>query len=88
MITLELYLRNFLASRFGQMLLSFGRVFLATMVGCWIAAGTPLDVTLADLGRWVEVGLEASVALVVANYLGPWEKRYGRVPRAERHAEA
>ena len=88
MTTLELYVREFLATGLGQALLSFGRVFLATVVGCWLAAGTPLDVTLGDLARWVEVGLEASVALVVVNYLGPWEKRYGRQPRSEQHADA
>lgn len=60
-------------------LAAFGRVFLATLVACWTAAGMPIyDLTGADFASWVQLALQAAAALVIANYFGPWEKRYGR----------
>jgi hypothetical protein len=67
------------ASKVGQALLSFLRVAGATVLACWVDAGMPLStLTGADLVVWVELGVQAGAGLVLLNYLGPWEKRYGR----------
>lgn len=60
-------------------LAAFGRVFLATLVASWTASGMPIyDLSVSDFASWVELALQAAAALVIANYFGPWEKRYGR----------
>ena len=55
------------------------RVFVATVLAAWLQAGTPVsNLSGATVVTWVELGLTAAVGLVLANYLGPWETRYGR----------
>jgi hypothetical protein len=72
-------MREFLATVPGQMLLSFSRVFAATFLACWLEKGMTLrDLTGGIVVEWVELGLVAGVTLVLANYFGPWESRYGR----------
>lgn len=78
MNTLIAYAKALLATQFGQVLLSFLRVAAATVVGAWINAGSPLSPSGGDVTTWLELGISAGVTLVVVNYLGPWEKRYGR----------
>ena len=81
MLTLDLlvgYAKAAIASQIGQALLAGLRVLLATVVALWVNAGMPVsDLTMAMLGDWVELGIQAGAALVIANYFGPWEKRYG-----------
>lgn len=61
-----------------QMALSFARVFAATVLAQWINAGAPIRAFPVDqVWSWVELGIQAAAALVFANYLGPWESRYG-----------
>jgi hypothetical protein len=72
-------MQTFLSSPLGQAALSFLRVFAATVLASWFDAGMTLRNLSGDLiVGWVELGLAAGVALVLANYFGPWEKRYGR----------
>ena len=41
-------------------------------------AGLPvLAFSPSELLGWVELGVQAGAMLVIANYLGPWEQRYG-----------
>ena len=71
--------KNIWATPAGQATLAFLRVFVAAVLGAWLQAGMTLRGLTWDLAvTWVEVGLSAGVALVLANYLGPWETRYGR----------
>ena len=71
-------LKKVLASPFGQAALAFLRVAAATVVASWVHAGMPTrNLDGHSLVGWVELGLQAGVALVMANYVGPWEKRYG-----------
>lgn len=74
----QAYVAAFFATSTGQATLAIVRVFLATLLGCWLTAGSPLPPSAADLSSWVAVAGSAAVSLVIANYLGPWEKRYGR----------
>ena len=61
-----------------QPALAFLRVFVATVVACWVNAGLPvLAFSPSELLGWVELGVQAGAMLVIANYLGPWEQRYG-----------
>lgn len=61
-----------------QVGLSFLRVLLATTAACWIDAGAPIrEIVLANVIDWVELGAQAGAALIFANYIGPWERRYG-----------
>lgn len=61
-----------------QAALSFARVFIATVVACWVNDGAPIrDFDLESLWVWMELGVQAAAGLTFANYLGPWEKRYG-----------
>lgn len=61
------------------------RVFLATVLACWLDAGTPVHNLAGDVVvGWVELGLTASVGLVLANYFGPWETRYGTGHKARK----
>lgn len=54
------------------------RVFAATVLAAWLQAGTPVhNLSGATLVGWVELGLTAGVGLMLANYFGPWETRYG-----------
>lgn len=82
MNTLIAYAEQFFKTPAGQMVrqmvLSFLRVGAAAAVAAWIAAGTPLTPSGSQILDWAQVGVSAAVALVVANYIGPWEKRYGR----------
>lgn len=72
-------MKEFIASGVGQACFAFLRVFTATVLGAWLQAGMTLRGLSVDLMLgWVEVGLAAGVALVIANYFGPWETRYGR----------
>jgi hypothetical protein len=81
-------MQTFLESATGQAVLSFLRVFAATVVACWVDAGMPVtEFALADLGGWLELGVQAGAALVIANFLGPWEKRYGRGMTSPANAE-
>lgn len=69
----------FLATQVGQALLAFLRVVAVTFLAGWTAAGTPVfDMTLAMVADWLELAIQAGVALVMLNYVGPWEQRYGR----------
>lgn len=78
MTMLLAYLKLAVASKYGQALLSGLRVALATIAACWMQAGLPIsDLAVADVAAWVELGLQAGAALVLANWFGPWEKRYG-----------
>ena len=78
MILVE-YLKLFKKSKVGQAVLAFLRVFAVTVVACWVDAGMPVtEFSAADLGEWVELGVQAAAGLVLVNYFGPWEKRYGR----------
>lgn len=71
--------KTFLEKPFGQAALSFLRVFTATFLASWLDAGMTLrNLTGGLVVEWVELGLAAGTALVLANYFGPWEKRYGR----------
>ena len=70
-------MKSFVDSPWGQAALAFLRVAVATLLGAWLQAGTPLQVTPDELVGWVEVALSAGVALVLSNYFGPWEDRYG-----------
>lgn len=72
------YLKSWLASPMGQAVLAAARVFAATMLGCWLAAGSPVLPSLDQLADWLSVAGPSSLSLVITNYLGPWEKRYGR----------
>jgi hypothetical protein len=70
---------KFFASSTGQAVLAFLRVFAATVVACWVDAGMPVRAfSLDQLAGWLELAVQAGAALVIANSLGPWEKRYGR----------
>lgn len=80
---LKAYLASFAATSAGQMAASFLRVAVAAAFAAWMAAGFPVDtLSGADLTHYVVLGVQAGAALVLANYFGPWEKRYGR--RAKR----
>jgi fluoride ion exporter CrcB/FEX len=58
---------------------AFLRVFVATATATWMQAGLPIyDLTLPELAKFVELGLQAGASLVILNYFGPWEQRYGR----------
>ena len=70
------YVKSFLESRLGQALASFLRVLTATVLACWVNAGMGLATQEEFLG-WVQLGLQAAGGLVLANWFGPWEKRYG-----------
>lgn len=73
-----LYLDLARRSRAGQAVLAFLRVAAATVAACWLDAGLPVsDLTLAEIGSWCELGVQAGAALVLVNHFGPWEKRYG-----------
>lgn len=72
------YLKAFFGTPAGQAVLAFLRVTGATLVGCWLNAGMPLILSVDVVAAWLELAVQAGLALVVANYLGPWEKRYGR----------
>lgn len=72
------YLKAFLSTPAGQATLAFLRVTGATLVGCWMNAGTPLTPSADQAAAWLQLAVQAGAALVVANYFGPWEKRYGR----------
>lgn len=77
-LLLKAYWTAFLKSQAGQIASSFLRVFLATLTGCYLQAGVGFDVTADEAKAWIELAVEAGLALVMANYFGPWEKRYGR----------
>lgn len=70
----------FAATKLGQAVLSFLRVAVAAMLGAWVQDGVPLS--LDGFDAYLQLGVAAGAALVLANYFGPWEKRYGRNKRA------
>lgn len=77
-----IYLDAFLASSVGKASLAFLRVAAATLLACWVNAGLPVqDLTSSLVLGWVELSIQAGAALVIANFLGPWETRYGRNKR-------
>ena len=62
----------------GQALLSFGRIFVATFAASWVSAGMPvLELDSTQVLDWVQLAVQAGAGLVIANYFGPWETRYG-----------
>lgn len=79
MTMLVQYLKQLWQGPAGRAAAAFLRVFLATVVACWVDAGLPVrDLTGDSLVGWVELGIQTGFALVLANYFGPWESRYGR----------
>lgn len=73
------YAKAFFRTSEGQATLAFVRVALATVFGCWANAGFPVSqLESAALVGWVDLAIKAAAALVLANYIGPWERRYGR----------
>lgn len=75
---LETVLRTFLKTPLGAASLAFLRVTLAAIVAAWVNAGLPMsDLTGGQVEGFIRVGLTAGIALVTANAVGPWEKRYG-----------
>lgn len=77
--------KTFVESPWGQAALAFGRMFTVTLVAQWVNAGLPISTfeVAAFLG-WLELAAQTGAGLVIANYLGPWEERYGLQPRADR----
>lgn len=72
------YLGDLLKSQFGAMLKSFARVAVAAAFAAWMSAGFPVtNLSGDDLTNYLELGVQAGAALVLANYFGPWETRYG-----------
>lgn len=72
-------MKQFLDSEFAQMLNAGWRIGLVTALTLWLQAGLPMrDLGLDQFLAWVQVGAQAGVTLVIVNYFGPWEKRYGR----------
>jgi hypothetical protein len=72
-------LLDFFNTDFGQMLNAAWRVALVTMLTLWLQAGLPMRALEIDqVWAWLELGAQAGVTMVIVNYFGPWEKRYGR----------
>lgn len=71
--------KSFVESQWGQAALAFARMFAVTLVACWVNADMPIrEFILDDLYGWLELSVQAAAGLVIANTLGPWEKRYGK----------
>lgn len=71
-------LADLAATPVGQAALSFLRVALAALVASWVNAGMPVrELSGSSVLDWIELAVQAGAALVIANYFGPWEQRYG-----------
>lgn len=63
---------------------AFLRVFAAASAAEWMQAGQPVfDLSGAEVAEMVEIGVQAGAALVIVNWFGPWERRYGKTPRVQ-----
>jgi hypothetical protein len=62
----------------GQAVFSYIKVFVAVVVGLFVADGSDLfGVSLTDLRTWLAAGL-AAVLPVIINALNPNDVRYGK----------
>lgn len=84
MYLLKVYALAFLKSQAGAIASAFVRVALAAAFAAWMAAGFPVqDLALSNVADYLELGVQAGAALVLANYFGPWETRYGRASKVD-----
>jgi hypothetical protein len=70
-------MNNFLETKLGKAILSYVKVFLAVVLGLFLADGADLfAVDAADLRTWLAVGV-ASILPLVITALDPTDHRFG-----------
>lgn len=70
-------MNNFLETKLGKAILSYVKVFLAVVLGLFLADGADLfAVDAADLRTWLAAGV-ASILPLVITALDPTDHRFG-----------
>jgi hypothetical protein len=70
-------MNNFLENKLGKAILSYVKVFLAVVLGLFLADGADLfAVDAADLRTWLAAGV-ASILPLVITALDPTDHRFG-----------